>query len=229
MWHRMLMSTECFIYINCLVCFWNVCFTHSLFSFSFFLSLFLSLVFLFYYQTAYFPSLSISLALSLPPSLALSWAPTIKVSEYRHEKDAFNPCLFQILLPQPLTSCLSLLPAPSILLFPLPFKSNPSPQVVVFCPLFCVPGIFSSQCIYPSALIIDSLITLTLWCFFSPLLMNKSSIMKLYFYEEVFHLSSFLTFFTFILLLFLCSAFYLSHICLHYRKSWYLGHQKTDV
>lgn len=117
MGHRMFMSTECvnhILSILTLSCASEMCalpIPYFLFppsrlsSYPVFLSAF--------YPPAFPPHPSPSLSHSLPPSFAFSWAPTIKVSEHRDEKDAFSPCLFQILPPQPLTSCLSLLPAPS--------------------------------------------------------------------------------------------------------------------
>lgn len=99
-----------FIWRNPLMCLWNVCSPHSLFSFSFFhtfTSFFLFLVFLICHLTACLPS-PLFLPLSFPPSFPCSWPPTICFCEHKDEKDAFSSCLFQILPPQPLTSCLSL-------------------------------------------------------------------------------------------------------------------------
>lgn len=103
-----------------------------------------------------------SLSLSFPPSLfsCLLNSYYISFCEYRDEKDAFSSCVFQILPPQPLTSCLSLLPAPSVLLFPLPFQiSSVSPCC---CSLFLL--VMSSPiCLFtrpPSSLILSgSLLT----------------------------------------------------------------------
>lgn len=121
---------------------------------------------------------------------------------------------------------------PLVLLFPLPF------QIASFSPgCCCVLSLVLCSCSLCFLLSVYLPLRPHYWFSYNSyfvvsllaLTNNKSSIMKVYFYEEIFHLSSFLTLFTFILLLFLCSVLYLSHICSPYRKSCYLGHQNTNV
>ena len=133
------------------MCCWNVCFPHPL------LSLFFSS-----HHSAYSQSFSSAIWLpafpplpclpsSLPPSLPLFLSPerlTFKFPWGQRWQRFIQPLSVPILPPQPLTSCL-LLPAPSVLLFPLPFQiSSISPH---FCCVLSLVHCSCSLCLLLSA------------------------------------------------------------------------------